>query len=106
MDESFSSMNDEQQREQMESYIARLVSEAASQDVRIATLERVIREAQQGAQQFREENQYLKTELERTKEEVYSLANRGNLQGIKVTPQKPELFHGNRNEDVEGFLVT
>ena len=99
-------MNAEQQQDKLENYIAGLINEFNAANIRIASLERLMREAQQVAHQFQEDNEHLRTELGRTKEEIHWLSHKDKSINVSVKPRKPEAFHGNRSEDVEGFLVT
>ena len=92
-------MDDQQRQETLESYFANLVSETANSNARITTLERLMKEASQMAQQYGMENEQLRNEMN-------SLKQKGQSNIVRVKPQKPEMFHGNRNEDVEGFLMT
>jgi hypothetical protein len=69
-------MNAEQQQDKLENYIAGLINESNAANIRIASLERLMREAQQVAHQFQEDNEYLRTELRRTKEEIHWLSHK------------------------------
>jgi hypothetical protein len=60
--------------------------------------------AERIAQGIRQENQLLREELRQTKEEMKLRSRDRPHSGVK--PHQPDPFHGGRNEDVEGFLVT
>lgn len=105
-------MSDEH-RDNLEFHIAALSAESAearaqleSAAGRIAHLEQLMVDAQRVAGQFREENDQLRTELNRTQGAVHNLSNPTRSQSGSAKPRKPDVFHGNRTEDVEGFLVT
>jgi FtsZ-binding cell division protein ZapB len=102
--QSTSTMTDQQR--DLEFHIAGLAAEAAESRARLAHLERVMQDAQHVAAQFRDENDHLKTELQRTQGALQTLSGQQKQETLKVKPRKPEAFHGNRSEDVEGFLVT
>jgi hypothetical protein len=96
----------EEQRDSLEQFIARLVTESKESQAKISSLERLMGEAQHVARKFHDENEQLKAEVRRTNEQIHTLATHKTPTHTKVKPQKPEVFHGNRTEDVEGFLVT
>ena len=96
-EDSTSSMNEQQ--ETYEEYLRQLMTANAASNARIATLERLMGEADKMARGFSDENNKLKADIR-------TLSQRGGSNSVRVKPQKPESFHGNRSEDVEGFLVT
>ena len=102
---SSSSMQDPKDTEM---YIAQLINETNASQTRISQLERMMGEAQRMAGKFHEDNELLRKDLAKTKEKVSTLSAPPPPEPRRpaIKPQKPEPFHGDRNEDVDGFLVT